>query len=116
MTEMDKITQIAFICHQANKEWCAINGDPTQKDWSEAENWQRISAIKGVEFALENPNAPASAQHEAWSTDKLADGWIYGKEKDATAKTHPCLVPFDQLPEFQQKKDKLFKAIVAALS
>ena len=32
------------------------------------------------------------------------------------AKTHPCMVPFDQLPEWQQKKDKLFLAIVRALA
>ena len=47
--------------------------------------------------------------------DKVKDGWVYGEVKDTIAKTHPCLVPFEQLPEFQQKKDKLFRAIVNAL-
>ena len=32
---------IAIACHQANKKWCELNGDFTQKDWSEAEQWQR---------------------------------------------------------------------------
>lgn len=109
------IESIAIACHQANKAWCEVNGDMTQKDWAEAEDWQRESAIKGVEFALANPDAPASAQHDAWSADKVANGWVYGKVKDAEKKTHPCLVPFEQLPEFQQKKDRLFKAIVEAL-
>lgn len=110
------IENIARVCHQANKAWCEANGDDTQKDWDDAEEWQRDSAIKGVQFAIDNPNAPDSAQHDAWSADKLADGWGYGEVKDAKAKTHPCLVPFDQLPHHQQAKDKLFKAIVRALA
>lgn len=105
----------ATICHQVNKAWCEANGDTSQKDWSEAEQWQRDSAIKGVEFRLNNPKAGKDAQHNAWMQDKINDGWVYGEKKDAEAKTHPCILPFDQLPEFQQKKDALFCAVVDAL-
>lgn len=110
-----KAEMIAPYCHEMNRVWCAYHGDNSQKSWNEAEQWQRDSAIKGVEFRLANPDAAESAQHDAWSADKVEEGWVYGKIKDAEAKTHPCLVPFDQLPEFQQKKDKLFCAIVDAL-
>lgn len=108
-------TDIAKTCHQANKALCEANGDSSQKDWDEAEEWQRDSAVKGVEFRIANPEAAASAQHDSWSKDKIALGWVFGEVKDAEKKTHPCLVPFDQLPEFQQKKDKLFQGIVDAL-
>jgi hypothetical protein len=106
---------IAPICHQANKAWCEANGDYSQKDWAQAEPWQRQSAINGVQFKLDNPNAGHDAQHNSWMAEKVADGWVYGETKDAVAKTHPCIVPFDQLPEFQQKKDALFCAIIEAL-
>lgn len=115
---MDKqmlIIAIAMACHQANKVWCEINGDASQKDWHQAEEWQRESAIKGVEFRLANPDAGKDTQHNAWMKDKVDAGWVYGEVKDAEAKTHPCIVPFEQLPEFQQKKDALFCAIVDAL-
>lgn len=108
------VADIAMVCHEANRAWCIANGDLSQKLWHEAEPWQRDSALNGVAFALANPNAPDSAQHEAWMADKIRDGWKYGDVKDADAKTHPCIVPFDQLPEFQQKKDVLFRAIVNA--
>lgn len=111
----DKVVDIAIVCHQANKAWCESEGDFSQEDWGEAEQWQRDSAIKGVKFRLENPNAGADEQHKAWMADKIKDGWVWGEEKDAEKKTHPCIVPFEELPEFQQKKDKLFKAIVEAL-
>lgn len=111
----EDIATIATICHQANKAWCETEEDYSQKDWAEARDWQRESAITGVKFRLEHPDAAESAQHDAWSKDKLESGWVYGEVKDAEKKTHPCLVPFDELPEFQQKKDKLFCAIVDAL-
>ncbi len=43
-------------------------------------------------------------------------GWRYGLKKDPAAKTHPCLVPYWQLPAEQRRKDGLFAAIVAALT
>lgn len=107
--------QIAQVCHEANTAYCRVIGDYSQKHWDEAEQWQRDSAIKGVEYAIANPNAPASAQHEAWIEDKVASGWAYGPIKDAAKKEHPCIIPYDGLPIEQRLKDSLFKAIVAGL-
>ena len=103
---------IAAICHEVNRALCEAYGDMSQKPWNEADQWQRDSAIKGVQFAIDNPNAPASAQHDAWMSDKIADGWIPGPVKDSAKKIHPCLVPYDQLPVSQRVKDYAFKAVV----
>jgi len=113
---MDRIEAIAKVCHQANKAFCEANSDFSQKDWEEAPKWQQESALSGVKYRLSVPDAPPSSQHEAWMQDKIKEGWVYGEVKDAEAKTHPCLVPYDQLPEFQRKKDALFQSIVDALS
>jgi len=113
--QSENVVAIAQVCHEANRAWCITNGDASQKLWHDAEDWQRESAIKGVQFKLDNPDAQDDAQHNAWMADKVADGWVYGEVKDAAAKTHPCIVPFKELPEFQQKKDALFCAIVDAL-
>lgn len=99
---------IAARCHAANREYCQSIGDDSQLPWDEAPEWQRDSAMKGVRTALANPNITASDMHEAWASEKMADGWKYGSEKDPEEKIHPCLVPFDQLPEDQQYKDRLF--------
>ena len=115
LVKKNRITTIAMACHEANKVWCMSEGDYSQKHWNEAEEWQRDSAIKGVEFRLNNPDAKHDAQHNAWMADKVNDGWVYGISKDAEKKTHPCIVPFEQLPLFQQKKDAMFCAIVDAL-
>lgn len=107
---------IARVCHEANRAYCASIGDHSQKPWEEAEEWQRASAKAGVEFAVSNPGAHASAQHDAWMADKIRDGWVFGPKKDAQKKTHPCLVAYSELPEAQRKKDSLFQAIVATLT
>lgn len=110
-----KAHAIARVCHEANKGWCESNSDFSQKQWNEAEEWQRQSAVTGVLFRFDNPDAAEDSQHNAWMKDKTDAGWVYGETKDAEAKTHPCIIPFQELPEFQQKKDKLFCAIVDAL-
>ena len=107
---------IAKVCHDANRALCTTHGDLSQVPWEEAPEWQRQSAIHGVEFCRANMDAPASANHDSWLKEKLDTGWKYGPVKDAEKKEHPCLVPYEQLPVEQQKKDALFKAIVAALA
>jgi hypothetical protein len=111
----DYLAKIAKVCHQANKAFCEANDDNSQKDWHEAEKWQRESAIKGVAFRINNPDAGHDAQHNSWMQEKVDAGWVFGEVKDAEAKTHPCIVPFEKLPKFQQQKDALFCAVVDSL-
>ncbi len=113
---MMTITAIANVCHEANKAYCETIGDTSQPTWDAAPEWQRNSAIKGVVFNIDNPDAPASASHDSWLAVKKAEGWKYGKEKKPELKEHPCYVPYDELPENQKAKDALFKAIVGALA
>ena len=109
------VARIAKVAHEANRAWCEVNGDTSQLKWGDAPEWQIKSAIEGVRFHMQNPDAGDSASHDNWMKQKIEEGWVYGEVKDPEKKTHPCLVPFDQLPEVQQKKDALFRAIVHAL-
>lgn len=111
MTPLD----VAKVCHEANKALCESQGDTSQVSWADAPDWQRSSAVNGVIYNIENPDAPASASHDNWLKKKEADGWKYGAVKDAVKREHPCFVPYSDLPVEQQVKDHLFKAIVGAL-
>lgn len=113
---MDRIEQIARICHEVNRVYCATIGDDSQKPWDGAEDWQRESAIDGVRYAINNPEATPRDQHEAWMLAKAAAGWKYGTVKDAATKEHPCMVSYLDLPLEQRLKDYLFRAIVDAFS
>jgi hypothetical protein len=112
----DQIEAIAIVCHDANRALCITQGDESQVVWTKASHWQRKSAIAGVQFVLDNPTATSEETHESWMSHKIKDGWTLGPIKDGAKKTHPCLVPYGQLPESQRKKDHLFRAIVLALA
>lgn len=107
---------IAAICHEVNRAYCQALGDQSQLPWSEAPEWQRDSAMKGVELHLASPDVGAEASHEAWLEQKRAEGWVYGPIKDADKKEHPCMRPFCELPVEQQAKDFIFRAVVRSLS
>jgi len=111
-----KTLLIAKVVHAVNASYCLSQGDDSQKVWDEAPEWQKESAIKGVEFVLDNQDAPESAIHDSWLAQKISDGWIYGEEKDEVAKTHPCILPFEELPIEQKAKDYIFKATVKAVA
>ncbi|MVN88625.1 hypothetical protein GO986_17965 [Deinococcus sp. HMF7620] len=109
---MTLILTLAALAHEANRHYCASIGDTSQVPWDAAPDWQKDSAVKGIEGALAG-NTPAQ-QHESWMAEKVATGWVYGDAKDPDAKTHPCLVPYDQLPDDQKRKDHLYSAVVKA--
>lgn len=111
-----QVAHLARLAHEVNRAYCASLGDLSQPRWEDAPEWQRTSAIAGVEFTLANPEAPPSASHESWLKQKRADGWAYGPEKDPERKLHPCFVPYDQLPPEQRAKDYLFQGVVRAAS
>jgi RyR domain len=106
---------IARICHEANRAYCQAIGDNSQLPWDQAPEWQRDSAIAGVKFHLNNPEAGPAGSHKSWMETKTADGWTYGPVKNERHKEHPCMLPFDQLPAQQQAKDYIFTAIVRTM-
>jgi hypothetical protein len=106
------IEAIAKTCHEVNKVYCESIGDFTQVHWSEAPQWQKDSAIDGVTYLVNNPEATSEDIHENWMKAKKADGWKFGIVKDAYAKTHPCIMPYNFLSAEQRMKDTLFISIV----
>ncbi|WP_017379757.1 RyR domain-containing protein [Paenisporosarcina sp. TG-14] len=106
-----EIIEIAKVCHNVNKAYCEAQNDFSQTSWEDAPAWQKDSAMNGVEYHLNNDVTPEMS-HENWLKQKLEEGWVYGKAKDAELKTHPCIMRYEQLPKFQRTKDALFKSVV----
>lgn len=96
--------------------YCLTLGDRSQEPWMTAPDWQRDSAVKGVEFHLSNPDAGPAASHVSWLKVKADHGWKYGAVKDVAKKEHPCFVPYEELSTEQQAKDHLFSGIVHSLA
>lgn len=107
-----KALSIAMICHGINAAYCQSLGDNSQPTWEDAPDWQKQSAIVGVEMHLANPDATPEQSHQSWYKQKEAEGWKYGEVKDPELKEHPCFLPYEELPQEQKAKDYLFRAVV----
>lgn len=112
--QLDEVV-IARIAHEVNRAYCEALGDFSHEAWEKAPEWQRKSAIAGVQQLLANPGMSPHDMHEAWMAQKRAEGWKWGPTKDPEQRLHPCMVPFDQLPAEQRAKDHIFRAAVMAL-
>ena len=44
--------------------------------------------------------------HEVWAQSRMEQGWTYGPERNDQLKQHPCLVPYEQLPEEEKAYDR----------
>lgn len=44
--------------------------------------------------------------HEVWAETRLKQGWKYGEQRNDELKTHPCLVPYEELPEEEKEYDR----------
>lgn len=110
-----KIVDIAKITHELNKAYCESIGDTSQPSWEEAPEWQKSSAINGVKFHINNPNATPENSHESWLKQKEEEGWKYGEIKNPETKEHPCFRPYSELPESQKAKDYIFRQTVHSL-
>lgn len=44
--------------------------------------------------------------HEVWAENRIQQGWTYGGKRNDELKTHPCLVPYEELPESEKEYDR----------
>lgn len=44
--------------------------------------------------------------HDVWALSRVREGWRYGEKKDSAARTTPCLVPYEELPEEEKAYDR----------
>lgn len=108
--------EVAAVVHAANTALQEIQGDESPSGYrlSGESPETQASAINGVRTARNG--ATPEQMHEAWREHKASQGWSYGPEKDPDKRTHPCMVPYGELPEDQKDKDRLFLAITTALT
>jgi hypothetical protein len=110
-----KFEMCAALSHEANRLYCLSIGDSSQPHWEDAPDWQKKSALLGVTYRITAQDWTPDRSHASWMDEKVHDGWTYGDVKDPIKKTHPCMVPYEQLPEAQRVKDSIFGIVVWAL-
>ena len=44
--------------------------------------------------------------HEVWAHERMKEGWSFGPQRNEIIKKHPCLIPYEQLPESEKDYDR----------
>lgn len=107
------IDAAARAAHEANRAYCLALGDVSLPSWEDAPPEQRDSVRAGVQNVARGFGPRES--HNAWWQRKHAEGWTFDVRKDSTTKTHPNLVPYDDLPREEKMKDSIFVAVVSVI-
>lgn len=110
-----EIEACAHGAHEVNRAYSKHLGDNSNYPWEvTSEPDKRVARQAVIGIITNDHNAQQS--HEAWVSARRADGWTKGAIKSYEKKTHPCLVPFDELPSEFQIKDELFVTAVKSIA
>jgi predicted ribosome quality control (RQC) complex YloA/Tae2 family protein len=61
-----------------------------------------------MEFSTQEVEIITRKAHKRWRQRSIEDGSVYGPERDAAKKTNPDLVKWEDLPEEEKEKNRLF--------
>ena len=65
-----------------------------------------LSLVDLPESLIQLSERIAENVHEVWAKARIDEGWTYGEKRDDIHKKHPCLVPYDELPEEEKEFDR----------
>lgn len=65
-----------------------------------------LSSVDLPESLIQLSERIAENVHEVWAKTRMDEGWTYGEKRDDIHKKHPCLVPYDELPEEEKEYDR----------
>lgn len=64
------------------------------------------SDVKVPEELMELAEEMAKNVHEVWAQSRIDQGWTWGERRDDSLKTHPDLIPYEELTEQEKDYDR----------
>ena len=101
-----------FVYEAARLAARAANAPIIPASWEEREDDFQSQFLEVIERQC-GPQRSGSPEelHGSWVQAYLTNGWKYGEKYDPEARTHPDMVPYDQLGQLEQDKDAVFVAL-----
>lgn len=101
-----------FVYNAALLQAIAVGASVIPEPWDERDDAFRAQFREVIERQMGSMRSGSPAElHGGWVQAYIDMGWTYGPVRDIEAKTHPDMVPFDQLEKRERDKDAVFIAL-----
>ncbi len=111
MKKKEKIAKLIYEATRMEAEWSKRSIVPEEWENRDEKFRNQFVDIIGKYLSLDKLPTPPEA-HDSWMEAYFKMGWKYGKARNVEKKTHPDLLPFDELPQDERDKDAIFLAFV----
>lgn len=101
-----------FVYEAARMQAVSVAAPVVPEPWPARDEAFRTQFIGVIEMMCgpERKTSPEEMHNDWWRAYE-AMGWTYGPVRDTEAKTHPDMVPFDDLDPRERDKDAVFIAL-----
>lgn len=65
-----------------------------------------LSGIELPESLMPLVEKMAENVHDEWAKTRIEQGWTWGSRRNDALQEHPCLVPYNELPEEEKVYDR----------
>lgn len=98
-----------FIYEGARMQAAAVDALVIPEPWTNREQAFKDQFYPVIEMMC-GPDRKQSPEelHDDWVESYENMGWTYGEIRDTVSKTHPDILPFNQLEQREQDKDGVF--------
>lgn len=108
---LDQISEFIYEATRIEAEWSKRPIVPEK--WQERDDKFRNQFIDIINKYMYMDKLPTPEEaHESWVQSYYKMGWKYGNIRNTEKKTHPDLIPFEQLPQAEKDKDAIFLSFV----
>ncbi len=111
--ELPEIEKEALECHLKWSDY--TNRSENTDKFEKLEYYRRASMAESlhlrlkdklnINFNTQSENKLKELEHKRWNAFMRSEGFVLGEKKDFVAKTHPMLVPYEELSEYEKDKD-----------
>jgi hypothetical protein len=101
-----------FVYEGARLQAIAVAAPVVPEPWDEREEPFRAQFRNVIEMMCGRGRKSSPEElHDDWVKSYKAMGWMYGPQRDPARRTHPDMVPFDELEPRERDKDAVFVAL-----
>ncbi len=98
-----KVRYLGWLCYQMGAD-LPLHDVP--EDYKISDERLR-SLMAGTKYVLKNPSTTPEENHNIWMAAKKSQGYKYGDVLDIEKRTHPSMIPFENLSDVEKRKDEM---------